>query len=179
MPCGPRSRRRPGRGGLQRRCGLRPGGLGGHRRPRARPRAVRHRRVARRWHPRSSPTAGPWPGSGVCGGARCRPTSSTTPRTSANGGGPLLPLQGEPARRPHPVGRGGVARSCSGGEPRRPRGPSSRPARRGRARGALPAGRRRASPRTTCAPCRDSWACGRGTSPPPRAWRRACPTARR
>ena len=43
----------------------------------------------------------------------------------------------------------------------------------------VPARRRRASPRPTCARRRATSGCARGTSRPPPAWRRGCPTARR
>ena len=133
----------------------------------------------RRWRPRSSPTAGPWPPSGDCGGATVATDELADPAYAANDARPLLPLQGEPARRPGPAGG-------------RPKGPPSclgvnlddlgdhRPGQRPRPN----AGRashwwRPGSPRPTCAPCRGTSVCAPGTSRPRPAWPRASPTAPR
>ena len=65
------------------------------------------------------------------------------------------------------------------GERRRPRRPSAGAAGRGRAGRGLPAGRGRLHQGRRAGRGRGAWACARGTSRPPPAWRRACPTARR
>ena len=90
----------------------------------------------------------------------------------------LLPLQGgADGRAGAPARRGGRHR------PRRQHGRSRRPpagpAGRRRARGGVPAGRGRLQQGRRAGLVAAASACGPGTSRPPPAWPRGCPTARR
>ena len=165
-----------GRGGLQRRCRFRPRGARGDRCPRFRKHLVRHRRLrfARARGARRLPSPGPGMGTALAHGADRR---ARRPRVRGQRCRSLLPLQGESPRRRGAVGAGRVGGGGARCEPRRPRGPSSRPGGRHRARRAASAGGRPVSPKTMCAPCRAGSGCGRGTNPRRPVWRRASPTA--
>ena len=79
-------RHRADGGGLQRRGRLGLPGLGGHRHPRSGPGAAASPPSRRRWPPRSSPTAGPWPRSGACAGAEVATDELADPAYAANDG---------------------------------------------------------------------------------------------
>ena len=91
---------------------------------------------------------------------------------------PLRPLQDGADGRARPAGRRRGRHRGARGERQRPGRPPPGPGRRRGGRRRLPAGRGRASPRTTSGAGPACSACAPGTSRPRPAWPRACPTAR-
>ena len=108
----------------------------------------------RRWPPRSSPTAGRLAGEWGLRWREVRHRRDRRPRLRGQRRRPLLPLQGEPSRRPGPAGRGRGGHRRPRREPRRPRRPPAGPARRGRSAARASRWWRPASPRPTSARCR-------------------------
>ena len=113
------------------------------------------------WRPRSRPTR--W---------TTRPTGATT-ATGASGARTRSWTRSSPSPRPR------RAHGRARGQPRRPRRPPARPAGGGAAGGRFPAGRRRLHQGRRARRRRAAWACARGTSPRPPAWRRGSRTAPR